>query len=186
MNLTRREMLTSTAAAGLASVAGTWGAEEKVRLGVASYSLRKFKRPQAIEMVKACGVRYVNIKSFHLPYTLSPEELKAGRKEFDDAGLKVVGSGNNGIKKEADIETVFPEGQTCCAYQASWNAPDGRRRQPKPSASAPSSMMPTTASSNVTGAAEASNPIFASHGAAASATTSWILAALSASTCSSG
>lgn len=107
MSMTRRDVLTSTAAAGLAALAGFRGEEEKVRLGVASYSLRKFKRPQAIEMVKACGTRYVNIKSFHLPYNLSPEEIKAARKEFDDAGLKVVGSGNNGIKKEADIEKVF-------------------------------------------------------------------------------
>ena len=107
MNPTRREMLMSTAAAGLASVAGTWKTEEKVRLGVASYSLRKFKRAEAIRMVKACGTPYVNIKSFHLPYTLTPAEIRAGRKEFDDAGLKVVGSGNNGIKKESDIDKIF-------------------------------------------------------------------------------
>ena len=107
INLTRREMLTSTAAAGLASVAGTWGTAEKIRLGVASYSLRKLKRPEAIKVIKACGIRYVNIKTFHLPYDLSPEQLLAGRKEFEDAGLTIVGSGNNGIKKESDIEKLF-------------------------------------------------------------------------------
>ena len=105
--LTRREMLT-TAALGTAALGlPGWAREEKIRLGVASYSLRKFKRPQAIEMIKACGVSYVNIKSFHLDYKLSPEELAAGRKEFDDAGLRVVGSGNNNIGKEADIAPLF-------------------------------------------------------------------------------
>src|SRR5207248_3464996 len=41
------------------------------------------------------------------PYTLSPEELAAGRKEFDDAGLQVVGSGNNSLASEKDIATLF-------------------------------------------------------------------------------
>ena len=79
----------------------------KIKLGVASYSLRKFKRAEAIAMVKALGTPYVNIKSFHLPYNLSPEELRAARREFDDAGLKVVGSGNNPMRKEQDINKVF-------------------------------------------------------------------------------
>jgi sugar phosphate isomerase/epimerase len=105
--LTRRELL-KTSALGVAALGlPGWAREEKIRLGVASYSLRKFKRPQAIEMTKACGVKYINIKSFHLDYKLSPEELAAGRKEFDAAGLEVVGSGNNSIGKEADIAPLF-------------------------------------------------------------------------------
>lgn len=106
--MTRRDVLKAgalgIAAAGLP---GFGGREEKIRLGVASYSLRKFKRPDAIQMVKACGTTYVNIKSFHLPYELKAEELAAGRKEFDDAGLKVVGSGNNSLGKEEDIAKLF-------------------------------------------------------------------------------
>ena len=84
-----------------------FSAKEKIRLGVASYSLRKFKRAECISMVKACGTPYVNIKSMHLPYELTPEQLAAGRKEFDDAGLVVVGSGNNTMTKEAEIQKIF-------------------------------------------------------------------------------
>lgn len=105
--ITRRELLRAAALGAAAAGLPGWAREEKIRLGVASYSLRKFKRAQAIEMVKACGTPYVNIKSFHLDYKLSPEELAAGRKEFDDAGLQVVGSGNNSIGKEADIAPLF-------------------------------------------------------------------------------
>src|SRR6185295_15339308 len=101
--ITRRQVLKGALLGSAAVGLGAWRREEKIRLGVASYSLRKFKRPQAIEMTKACEVRYINIKSFHLPYNLSPEELAAGRKEFDDAGLVVVGSGNNSINNEKDI-----------------------------------------------------------------------------------
>lgn len=105
--MNRRDVLRAAAMGAAAAALPAWKREEKIRLGVASYSLRKFKRPQAIEMVKACGTTYVNIKSFHLPYELSAAELAAGRKEFDDAGLQVVGSGNNSISKEADIARLF-------------------------------------------------------------------------------
>ena len=105
--ITRRDMLKASALGAAAAWLPGWTRRDPIRLGVASYSLRKFKRAQAIEMVKACGVSYVNIKSFHLEYKLSPEELAAGRKEFDDAGLKVVGSGNNSINNEKDIANLF-------------------------------------------------------------------------------
>ena len=36
------------------------------------------KRAQAIEMTKACETPYINIKSFHLPYTLKGDELVCG------------------------------------------------------------------------------------------------------------
>jgi len=105
---TRRELLKAAAlgAAALGLPAWTRPAE-KIRLGVASYSLRNFKRPQAIEMVKACGTTYVNLKSMHFPYELTPEQMTAARKEFEDAGLQIVGSGNNSMTKEAEITKIF-------------------------------------------------------------------------------
>lgn len=106
--LTRRDLMKAAALGATAAALPAWTRrEEKIRLGVASYSLRKFKRPEAIEMVKACGTSYINIKSFHLPYELPAAELAAARKEFDDAGLKVVGCGNNSMTKEADIAKIF-------------------------------------------------------------------------------
>src|SRR2546426_8945179 len=60
---------------------------EPLRLGVASYSLRNFSRDKAIEMVKALGTPYINLKSVHLPYELSPEELATARREIEGAGL---------------------------------------------------------------------------------------------------
>jgi len=106
--LTRRDVLKAAALGAAAWGLPAWARpEEKIRLGVASYSLRKFKRPECISMVKACGTAYVNIKSMHLPYELTPEQLAAGRKEFDDAGLTVVGSGNNTMTKDAEIQKIF-------------------------------------------------------------------------------
>jgi len=96
MLMNRRDLLKTAALGAAASWLPGWAArEEKIRLGVATYSLRKFKRAQAIEMIKACEVKYANLKSMHLPYNLPAAELLAAVKEFEDAGIKVVGSGNN-------------------------------------------------------------------------------------------
>jgi len=73
-----------------------------VKLGVASYSLRKFSRAQAIEMVKALGTPYINLKSVHLPYELAAEELAAGRREIEAAGLQIVGGGTITFDEDSD------------------------------------------------------------------------------------
>jgi sugar phosphate isomerase/epimerase len=75
-----------------------------VKLGVASYSLRNFSRQQAIEMTKALGTRYINLKSVHLPYDASPLEIDAARREIEAAGLQIVGGGM--ITFETDTDEV--------------------------------------------------------------------------------
>jgi sugar phosphate isomerase/epimerase len=79
------------------------------KLGVASYSLRKFSRTQAIEMVKQLNTRYISVKEFHLPVNSTPEEIALGRKEFQDAGLMVLSGGVIQFQKDdaADIRHKF-------------------------------------------------------------------------------
>ncbi len=72
----RRDFLTTVAAAGLlpqvtgraaaAAAAPVAAAPEQLKLGVASYSLRKFPFDKALEMAKACDVHYINFKDVHL------------------------------------------------------------------------------------------------------------------------
>ena len=59
-----------------------------IKLGVASYSLRKLSRTQAIAALKELKTPYLNVKEFHLPYRSTPSELEAGRKEFESAGCE--------------------------------------------------------------------------------------------------
>jgi sugar phosphate isomerase/epimerase len=73
-----------------------------VKLGVASYSLRNFPRAKAIEMTKALGTPYINLKSFHLPYELSPAEIAAARHEVEAGGLQIVGGGTITFEKDTD------------------------------------------------------------------------------------
>lgn len=81
-----------------------WG---DVGLAVATYSLRKFSRSQAIAIVNDLGIKYVNVKSFHMPYYLSKEDLAAARKEFEDAGLTIVSGGNIGLGEDDEDYVRF-------------------------------------------------------------------------------
>lgn len=108
-DLNRRNFLTGAAAlASLPSAALAvttaehhWG---DVKLGVATYSLREFSRTEAIAILKALGVQYVNVKSMHMPYESSVEELKAARAEFEAAGLKIIAGGNVSLQKNDDAD----------------------------------------------------------------------------------
>jgi sugar phosphate isomerase/epimerase len=92
------------------TVAPARAADPGVKLGVASYSLRNFPRAKAIEMTKALGTPYINLKSVHLPYEASPAEIAAARKEVEAAGLHIGGGGlitfetdtDDGVRKYFD------------------------------------------------------------------------------------
>jgi sugar phosphate isomerase/epimerase len=101
----RRTFLGASAAALAASRTGLGAANEDPRefkFGIASYSLRKFSRAQAIAMLKQMNVKLVNIKDVHLAMNSSPEEIRAGRKEFEDAGFVIEGGGNISFPKDDD------------------------------------------------------------------------------------
>ena len=79
-----------------------WG----MKLGIATYSLRSFDRPTAIEMLKKMQVKYVSIKDVHLKIGATPEETRAGRAEFDAAGLVVTSGGNVDMTKGVTVEDL--------------------------------------------------------------------------------
>jgi sugar phosphate isomerase/epimerase len=113
MSITRRAWIGSASAAAIAS--GALRAQQyhiagaDFKLGVASYSFRKFSREQAIQMTKQLGTPYLNVKDFHLALDSTPEQIDAAKKEFADAGIITVGCGNISFQKddEADIRSKF-------------------------------------------------------------------------------
>jgi len=115
--MNRRGFLAAAAAGALPlrvsleGIGGPWPAAPvtAIKLGVATYSLRELSRADAIAAVRALRAKYVNIKSFHLPYESTPEELAAGRRAFEDAGLTIVGGGVITLQKDddADIRSYF-------------------------------------------------------------------------------
>jgi len=76
--------------------------ESLPKLGVASYSLRNFTRQQALEMTRSLGVKYINLKSVHLPYDASPAEFATARAELAAAGLRLVGGGTITFETDTD------------------------------------------------------------------------------------
>jgi sugar phosphate isomerase/epimerase len=110
----RRNFLGAAGIAGLSAAAAPtasatiepepWG----IKLGIATYSLRSFDRPTAIAMLRMLRVKYVSIKDVHLKLTDTPAQLKAGRAEFDAAGLVVTSGGNVDMLKGATIEELRP------------------------------------------------------------------------------
>lgn len=115
MNLkaSRRSFLTASAGFLALSRAGAGAIpqtdEGSLKLGVASYSFREFSRALAIRDTKKLGVQYMNIKDFHLPLSSTPDEIAKARKEFEKAGLTILGGGNVSFQTndEADIKQKF-------------------------------------------------------------------------------
>jgi sugar phosphate isomerase/epimerase len=116
LNLSRRRLISVVPGAlGAVALSGKATAQEyriggaDIKLGVASYSFRKFSRAQAIAMTKELGTPYLNIKDFHLKLDSTPEEIDAAKKEFADAGIILVGCGNVSFQKdeESDIRSKF-------------------------------------------------------------------------------
>ncbi len=111
----RRWMQYSSGVLGLSAIAGFAKGQEyriagaDIKLGVASYSFRKFSREQAIQMTKELGTPYLNVKDFHLKLDSTPQEIAAAKKEFADAGIILVGCGNISFQKddEADMRSKF-------------------------------------------------------------------------------
>jgi sugar phosphate isomerase/epimerase len=115
---TRRSWITQAAAlaAGATASGGNQLAAQEykienadIKLGIASYSFRKFSRQQAIKMANELGTPYLNVKDFHLALNSTPEEIDAAKKEFADAGIILVGCGNVSFQKDddADIRSKF-------------------------------------------------------------------------------
>jgi len=108
-----RRAFVGTAAAAFALTrtghSATAPESDELKLGVASYSFREFQRALAIEDTKKLNTRYINIKEFHLPLNSTPEEIAKARREFDRAGLIVLGGGNISMQNpdEADIRSKF-------------------------------------------------------------------------------
>jgi sugar phosphate isomerase/epimerase len=120
-SMRRRAFLTTVAAAGLlpqvalrASAQAPPPRKEQLKLGVASYSLRKFPFEKALEMAKACDTRYINFKDVHIPRTDSADAIKAARAKVEAAGFTIMGGGTIDMKKpdEAAIRKDFEYAKT--------------------------------------------------------------------------
>ena len=111
----RRAFLGSTTAAAALLAAPDWAAAvpEKakgsgLKLGLASYTLRKFTLDQVLDFCKEAGITYINFKDVHIPMTDTPEAIEAARKKVEAAGLTIMGGGTITLKNdEAQLRQAF-------------------------------------------------------------------------------
>jgi sugar phosphate isomerase/epimerase len=110
MKLNRREFLATTVAAAAvpATLSALPGDSGPIKLSVATYSLRSFKRPEAIKMIQDLKIKYADVKDFHIAIKDgTPEAWKQGAKDFADAGIKIVACGNVDMKKPEEHRRAF-------------------------------------------------------------------------------
>jgi inosose dehydratase len=83
-------------------------ADDGLKIGMASYTYRKFTLDQAIEMTVDAGLKYINLKDMHLPLKSTKEECQAARAKVEAAGLKLMGGGVISMKNNEDeIQRIF-------------------------------------------------------------------------------
>jgi sugar phosphate isomerase/epimerase len=113
---TRREfvktgLLGCTTLAGMGLPTGLLAAADPyhgLKVGITTYTLRKFSLDQAIAMTREAGVKYISLKEVHLALKSTKEQRQEARKKVEAAGLVLMGGGVIYIKNnEEEIRNIF-------------------------------------------------------------------------------
>jgi sugar phosphate isomerase/epimerase len=100
-------------AAALATVPRAFAAPagHALKLGLASYSMRKQPLDTVIDTCKSLGVKYITIKDVHLARTDPPDKLKAAVQKIRAAGITITGGGvitmKPDPKKDEKVDAAF-------------------------------------------------------------------------------
>jgi len=78
-----------------------------IKLGVASYSLRKFSLEDALDMSVRCGFKHIALKSMHLPLDSDLETLQATAAICKEKGIELYGGGVIYMKTKEEVDQAF-------------------------------------------------------------------------------
>jgi inosose dehydratase len=78
------------------------GSDRGLKLGMTTYSLRKFNLDQALAMTQEAKLKYISLKDMHLPLTSSQAERIQTRDKVKAAGLELMGGGVIYLKDDED------------------------------------------------------------------------------------
>ena len=79
----------------------------RIKLGLASYTFREFGLEETLEFAQKLGLKYIALKSFHLPLESTKEEIKAAAAKVEKAGLKLYGGGVIYMNDEDEVNRAF-------------------------------------------------------------------------------
>jgi sugar phosphate isomerase/epimerase len=100
--VTRRAFLGTAAAslalprlagARVAAPPGPGSGTGTLKIGLASYSMRKFSLDQTLDLATQLDIKYLTFKDVHIPRTAPPEAIKAARAKIEAAGVSIMGGG---------------------------------------------------------------------------------------------
>jgi sugar phosphate isomerase/epimerase len=83
-----------------------------IKLGLASYTVRKFDLDKALAMVARLGLRRMVFKDAHLPLNAPDEQIRATIAKARAKGIEVYGCGTVYMKTPAEVEQAFHYAQT--------------------------------------------------------------------------
>jgi sugar phosphate isomerase/epimerase len=98
-------LLSGLPGAGVAQTVAAIGetSDSPVRLGIASYTFRKFDGPHLIDFMHQLKTPYLHLRDVHLPN--SPlEDVAAHAEVYRAAGLTLTGVGNVSLTKDDEID----------------------------------------------------------------------------------
>lgn len=78
-----------------------------IKLGVASYTLRKFSQEEAIDMTLRCGVNRITFKSMHLPLDSDIGTIKKALAFCKEKGVVLYGAGNIDMRTKEEVDQAF-------------------------------------------------------------------------------
>ncbi len=113
---TRRQFLQVAGIGAAASLAGASSSigqvrgragKQRFKLGLASYTLRKFNLDDTLAMTKRVGLKYICFKSFHLPLDSTPAQIRGVVTKVKEAGLILYGGGVISMKTEDQVHNAF-------------------------------------------------------------------------------
>lgn len=78
-----------------------------LKLGFASYQFKEFDLDQSLAMTRRLGVKFLCLKSFHLPLDSSPEEIAGRIEKIRQAGITAYGGGVITMSKPAEVDQAF-------------------------------------------------------------------------------
>lgn len=80
---------------------------QKIKLGLASYSLREFSLDETLDMTKKVGLQYIALKSIHLPLNIDSEGMKTALDKISKSGIVLYGGGVIYMKNETEVNQAF-------------------------------------------------------------------------------
>jgi inosose dehydratase len=78
-----------------------------LKLGLASYTTREFSLDETLRICVRMGLKYIGLKSFHLPLTATPEECRAVADKIKAAGLDFYSVGVIYMNSREEVDQAF-------------------------------------------------------------------------------